>query len=410
MNVTCKSLGSVRLVTPELFGGGEGEIFALDGHKDLAVKLYYDQPEHRAEKVAAMVEQHCGIDRVLRGRMAWPIDTVHAADASGGFLGFVMPLYSKRRPLRAVIDAKPTEPGGDFHFRERVALQLAMLGRDIHGNGVVIGDVNPGNFVVSDDGSVAAVDVDSFQVRGGGRTYRCEVGQFEYTAPELVGKRLSEFDRDWQHDSFAIAVLTFQLLMGGLHPFGANYSGPDRPLALEERIAAGLWPYRTGGVKHYAPRTDAAAWSSLPRELQCLYRRCFELGHDDPRYRPTLAELTDVLQQNQRRSPHVCLASLTHPTGANSAAVLANSPSGMTRRKRNMLSFAAALLLLASSPAAFYVNSLWDGAAAGDAAAEPDAVGGEGANGRPTPYLWRKIERELERATSESVFAAPAAY
>jgi DNA-binding helix-hairpin-helix protein with protein kinase domain len=50
-----------------------------------------------------------------------------------------------------------------------------------------VGDINPGNVVVSQQAVVKLIDSDSFQVALDGRVFRCEVGVAHFTPPELQG-------------------------------------------------------------------------------------------------------------------------------------------------------------------------------------------------------------------------------
>ena len=56
-------------------------------------------------------------------------------------------------------------------------------------------------------------------------------------APELQGGRLDRTDRTANHDAFGLAVMAFQLLFMGRHPFvGGFLGGSDMPMerAIEE--------------------------------------------------------------------------------------------------------------------------------------------------------------------------------
>ena len=62
-------------------------------------------------------------------------------------------------------------------------------------------------------------------------------------APELQGKRFTHIDRETGHDHFGLAVLIFQLLMEGTHPFAGLYTSGGDPPPYEDRIAAGFFSY-----------------------------------------------------------------------------------------------------------------------------------------------------------------------
>ena len=56
-----------------------------------------------------------------------------------------------------------------------------------------------------------------------GRRHGCPVITPEYTAPELHREGLSRARRTSASDAFALAVLLYQLLMGGSHPFEQEF-------------------------------------------------------------------------------------------------------------------------------------------------------------------------------------------
>ena len=113
-----------------------------------------------------------------------------------------------------------------YEYRANIGVRIAEAFRRLHAIHVRIGDVNPSNILVSDNGSVMLIDCDSFQIPGppGHQPYPCVVGSPEYTAPEIDDFRRQFRSQD--SDNFALAVLLYQLLSNGSHP----YQG-DRRLA-----------------------------------------------------------------------------------------------------------------------------------------------------------------------------------
>ena len=74
-----------------------------------------------------------------------------------------------------------------YEYRTRIGVKIAEAFRWLHTIHVRIGDVNPSNILVNDNGSVMLIDCDSFQIPGppGHQPYPCVVGSPEYTAPEI---------------------------------------------------------------------------------------------------------------------------------------------------------------------------------------------------------------------------------
>jgi len=132
------------------------------------------------------------------------------------------------------------------------------------------------------------VDTDSFQVwdAAHGRLFRCRVGRPEFTPPELQGKSFAQTNREPGQDRFGLAIVSFQLLMEGTHPFAGVYRGPGEPPPVPSRIGAGHFPHGTDPRVPYAPVPIAPRFEWLHPVLQDLFVRCFRDGHVSPELRP----------------------------------------------------------------------------------------------------------------------------
>ena len=82
------------------------------------------------------------------------------------------------------------------------------------------------------------IGCDSFQITAGGRCFTCDVGVPMFTPPELQERSLTGVIRSENHDNFGLAVVIFQVLFMGSHPFaGRRPGGGDMP--IEQAIKAG---------------------------------------------------------------------------------------------------------------------------------------------------------------------------
>lgn len=289
---------TVRLSPEPLGRGGEGAVFAATASEDppgldgapLVIKRYHDAQLdssglERAAKVDAMVAARPDSDA-----LCWPLA---AAFDAGRPVGFAMRGLDAAHQVTWAQLANPADraknaSGFSFRYALRAVANLAVAIDAAHRTGAVLGDVNESNIFVSDTGTVTIIDCDSAQVRAAdGTLFRCLVGKPDYTAPELVGHRFADVDRQPASDVFAYAVLAFQMLAGGSHPYDGIPADLDRDLPpLSERIARGLCPYlgRGGGVVLPAPRVPVAA---LPSALAGLFAAT--LLADDPALRPPLS-------------------------------------------------------------------------------------------------------------------------
>ncbi len=126
-----------------------------------------------------------------------------------------------------------------------------------------------------------------------------------YIAPEIQGVTLSAIDRKAEQDCFALAVLVYQLLMSGVHP----YAGVGEPGELGERIKAALCPHAAGGPR---PPRNAPQLEWLPLSLQQLVRAALVDGHGSPSARPEARVWADQLLQAEKELV-TCRRDRSHP-------------------------------------------------------------------------------------------------
>src|SRR5262249_42528774 len=107
-----------------------------------------------------------------------------------------------------------------------------------------------------------------------------------YTPPELQGLAFKEIDRGPQHDYFGLAVLIFQLLFIGRHPFSGRFLGQGE-MPLERAIRELRFAYGDDAeVSQMQPPPGALTWNALPLPLMGLFRRSFLTVSDAVRAQP----------------------------------------------------------------------------------------------------------------------------
>ena len=215
--------------------GAEGEVYEIQGKSDLVAKVYHEPPPpEKAEKLVVL--SRLGNERLFN-LSAWPVSTLRDAP-DGEVVGFVMKKISQAEEVHALHSPKSRLqkfPEASWAFLIYVAANIARAVAVIHEHGLVIGDVNPKNILVTRKATIYLLDVNSFQVSAEGKTYRCEGGFPEYTPPELQGVAFRDIDRAQEHDCFGLGVVIFQLLFMGRHPFSGRYFGAGE-MPLERAI------------------------------------------------------------------------------------------------------------------------------------------------------------------------------
>ena len=260
----------------ELGKGGEGTVYEVIHHSGIVLKQYNEPLT--AEKVSKLKHMIAMRSAGIEAYAAWPTDLV--SDANGAVCGFVMKKLSGYVPLHMLfspMDRKKLFPDKGYNFLVHVARNLATAFFKLHEAGLVIGDVNEGNMLVSSSGLVAFIDCDSFQVKGTDNYFFCEVGVPRYTPPELFKEgSFEQVVRTVNTDSFSMAVLIFQLLFLGRHPFaGKNKltTDFDEEKAIRKReFAYSLENKR----KKLFPPNDSFTITNLSDDLVSLFHQAFE--------------------------------------------------------------------------------------------------------------------------------------
>jgi len=80
-----------------------------------------------------------------------------------------------------------------------------------------------------------------------GRQFLCEVRISTHLPPELQGRPLHGIVRTVDHDSFGLAVIIFQLLFMGRHPFSGTRRSVLADMPLEKQSKSIGLPYGPGG-------------------------------------------------------------------------------------------------------------------------------------------------------------------
>ena len=258
--------------------GGEGAVYNLRDDPSRVAKIYHKPPSKQtADKLAAMT----GLaGPKLLAVAAWPSGLLRDAKTRAA-VGFVMPRVSDCEPVQQLynpVQRLKNFPQANWSFQIRAAANLAAAFDEVHTNGCLVGDINQSNALVSRQALARLIDCDSFQVRAGNKHYLCEVGVPLYTPPELQGKSFRGLTRTANHDRFGLAVLIYQLLFVGRHPYMGIYSGPGDPsfeqLITEYRFAQGPQASNWG----MAPPPHTPTFADIPPAVAGLFRRAFERG------------------------------------------------------------------------------------------------------------------------------------
>lgn len=200
-------------------------------------------------------------------------------------------LFTRAQRLRLFGDR------ADWRFLLGVAWNLAFMTARMHYDHLVIGDFSSSNVVVDANGFVTFLDCDSiaFTDPVTGEPFPCLMHTTDYSSPE----RQSGAAATEESDNFALAVLIYQLLTAGNHPFGGVPHDSTPESTVKDNIAASV-SYVVRPESVVIPRGTVDP-SVLPPGLLTLAHTAFGAGVHAPSARPTPEVWLRALDQERSR-------------------------------------------------------------------------------------------------------------
>ena len=222
-------------------GGGEGNIYTTS-IPGTAAKVYFANQlsEERMDKLYAMLGMDPHIDS-----LCWPKAMLFTT--RGEWIGYLMPQAQGRELARTVFhpgrnNATLVAQGWTRKSLALIAANTAAAFAQMHRKNILMGDVNPRNFLVTRDCDVYLVDCDSYQIGN----YRCPVGTPLYTPPEIhkqmkaMGRADYGYFRTEENERYSLAVLLFEILMLGKPPYESRNTNNEDVI---HAIISGNFPY-----------------------------------------------------------------------------------------------------------------------------------------------------------------------
>ena len=282
--------------------GGEGTVYVCDDF-NLVAKIYHEPiTDEKAEKLRWMARNK---NEHLLKVAAWVIDVLHDAP-NGKVVGFLMPNV-KAKEIHELYSLKSRRvyfPEATWHFLVNTAANVARAFYSLHKNLHVMGDVNHGNCVVLADGTVKLIDCDSYSIKKGDSRYVCDVGVATHVPPELQGVDLGDVERVENHDNFGLAVIIFQLLFLGRHPFAGNYLGAEDK-SLEDCIREQRFAYGADAESRMVRQPPGTlSLTDVSPRLSTLFERAFLIGEERPEPREWIEALEDLSNNLENCSIH----------------------------------------------------------------------------------------------------------
>jgi len=302
--------------------GGAGSVYLLPGAPAQVAKLYHPHLDRAANrrKLEAMLELSPELpDQVENGKryvqIAWPQAAVF--DGQGGFAGFVMPLLdmAQTAELEQIMQERQARTAGlptGLGPKLTLAANLAAVLDALHQQQHYVVDLKPVNLrFYRDSLYIAMLDCDGFSIQGHAERFPAEQFTADYLAPEFQRKGMPA-GTEMAQDRFALAVVIFQLLNFGIHPYSGRPGNAQAPTDIPGRIRDGYYAYGVKRHKNMAPNATSGH-ALMPPELRAMFDRAFSSSPTPQR--PSAADWAQLLRGYAQRSGGklvVCAANAEH--------------------------------------------------------------------------------------------------
>lgn len=290
---------------PLIKSGGAGSVYHLDAGK--VAKLYHDTIDkaYHQRKVAAMLALAPQLPPVAGHpviQIAWPLSPVFSE--KGHFAGFIMPELDVKASIeleyilqerQARAHQLPVGLGAKISLAANLCTIVAALHQQQHR----IIDLKPINLrFYKESLYVAMLDCDGFSIRGQKERFPANQFTAEYLAPEFQATgRIAEAQEEFQ-DRFALAVILFQLLNFGIHPYSGRPLRDDMPTDLPGRIRRHAYGYGLKKHPHIEP-SPVSGHLLMPQEIRELFEKAFSAS---PEQRPSAQSWAQCLRRYALRS------------------------------------------------------------------------------------------------------------
>ena len=302
--------------------GGAGSVYLLPGAPAQVAKLYHPHLDRAANrrKLEAMLELTPELpDQLENGKryvqIAWPQAAVF--DGQGGFAGFVMPLLdmAQTAELEQIMQERQARAAGlptGLGPKLTLAANLAAVLDALHQQQHYVVDLKPVNLrFYRDSLYIAMLDCDGFSIQGHAERFPAEQFTADYLAPEFQRKGMPA-GTELAQDRFALAVVIFQLLNFGIHPYSGRPGNAQAPTDIPGRIRDGYYAYGVKRHKNMAPNATSGH-ALMPPELRAMFDRAFSPAPQPQR--PSAADWAQLLRGYAQRSGGklvVCAANAEH--------------------------------------------------------------------------------------------------
>lgn len=254
-----------------------------------AAKIFKDGQKINSAKIKAMLHHQpddllINLDGQDFIQYAWVKYLIK--NGVGQVIGFMMPYvdHDETYSLDTFYDPvlskrlKPFESA--LTLRIQLAINLCELIENLHKNKNYFVDIKPQNIkVYKKNHKVVLLDCDGYSINnsnGSPNRFDAELISTDYIAPEVTRENLKPSTLGLQQDLYGLAVILFQLLNRGTHPFQGITT--DKNISVntnDERASLGLYAYGLKENWKVKPRSQSIHNLFLD-ETRAIFDKSFE--------------------------------------------------------------------------------------------------------------------------------------
>jgi serine/threonine protein kinase len=254
-----------------------------------AAKIFKDGQRINSAKIKAMLEHQpdnllINLDGQDFIQYAWVKYIIK--NGVGKVVGFMMPYvahddtYSLDTFYDPVLSKRLKSYESALSLRIQLAINLCELIESLHKNNNYFIDIKPQNIrVYKKNHRVVLLDCDGYSINnfnGTPNRFEAELISTDYIAPEVTRGNLKPSTLGLQQDLYGLAVILFQLLNRGTHPFqGITTDKNISASTNDERASLGLYAYGLKDNWKVKPRSQSIHNLFLD-ETRALFDKSFE--------------------------------------------------------------------------------------------------------------------------------------
>jgi len=290
--------------------GGEGEVYEVEGKKNICVKIYYEnlRTESKEDKLKFMIENPPLNIEGENHKICWPKDILYKDKKFVGFImvkafeGSLLPYHLCQPKISNELDNswKQTfdrKTSNGLASRLKLCVNITSLIHKIHETRkYVVVDLKPQNLLVTVTGKVSIIDLDSIQISLDEKVlFKAPVSTPEYAPPEAsqILKNNEKIKVDW--DIFSLGVLIYELLCG-LHPYVGSAKPPNDNLnTIQEKIKQNITHVTKGKESFSILPIPHESFYCYSEDLKNIFKTIFKPLENGESKRPLISLLGETL-------------------------------------------------------------------------------------------------------------------